>query len=171
MRDDEVEGVELQVVAFGERFLYKQIREGKNRRDKFESEGATECLSGPTEGVIRAYSFRRRDESSQWDAWLIQGTKGTPQQPDPGIPGGRIPIRVHFEEEQTDSEEDEAAPEAADMVFKRLRIIPKMLHKYGYTDGCGECRHKRCPGKIQRPLKFVQEPKSPAFICGFMIIS
>ena len=60
--------------------------------------------------------------------------KGTPKQPDPGRPGGRI-IGVHFEE-QAESVEDEAAPEAADTVHRRFGITPKKLHKYGFTAGC-----------------------------------
>ena len=105
----------IPVVASGERVLYKQIREGKNRRDKLESEdresvcfghsrNAYQCLIGTREGVVRAYSFRRRDETSRWDARLIQGVKRTHQQLDPGRPGGRIRIRFHFEGEQADSE-------------------------------------------------------------------
>ena len=140
-------------VAFCERVLYKQIREGKNRRDKLESEdresvclghsrNAYECLIGTTEGVVRAYSFRRRDETSRLDARLIQGIKGTHQQPDPGRPGRRIRFHFHFEDEQADKE-DEAAPEAADTVHRRFRIFPKILHKEGSTYGCGGCRHKR----------------------------
>ena len=97
----------IPVVAFGERVLYKQNRELKNRRDKLESEdresvclshsrNAYECLIGTTECVVRAYPFRRRDETSLWNARLIQGIKGTHQQPDSGRPRVRIRIRFHF---------------------------------------------------------------------------
>ena len=97
----------MPVVPCGERVLYKEIREGKQRQDKFESEdregiwlghcrSTNEYLIGTCNGVVRAFSFRRRDDGARWDAQLIQGMSGTPQQPDPNKPGSRISIRVHF---------------------------------------------------------------------------
>ena len=79
----------LRVVPFGERVLFKQIREGKHRKDKFESEDsegvwlghnreANEVLIGTPSGVVRAYSYRRRSEDSRWDADLIKNMQGTP---------------------------------------------------------------------------------------------
>ena len=72
----------LIVVPFGERVLYKQIREGKGRRTKFETEdkdgiwlghnrGTNEALIGTTHGVAQAYSFRRRHDASRWSQALI----------------------------------------------------------------------------------------------------
>ena len=74
--------------------LYKQIMEGKDRWTKFETEdkeliwlglnlGINEALIGTPHGVVRAYSFRRRDDASRWSPALISGMKGTPKQPDP----------------------------------------------------------------------------------------
>ena len=64
------------VSPFGERVLYKQIRESKERKDNFESEdlegvwlghnrGSNEVLIGTQHGIVRAFSFRRRDEGSR----------------------------------------------------------------------------------------------------------
>ena len=75
MRDDEGDDAECQWCLLGERVLFKQIREGKNRRDKFESEDregvwvghnreANEVLIGTPSGVVRAFSYRRRSEGS-----------------------------------------------------------------------------------------------------------
>ena len=88
------------VVPFGERVL--QIREGKDRWTKFETEdqegiwghnrGTNEALIGTPHGVVRAYSFRGRDDASRWSPALISGMKGTPKQPDLSRPGIHIPI-------------------------------------------------------------------------------
>ena len=72
----------LIVVPFGERVLYKEIREGKDCRTKFETEdkegiwlghnrGTNEALIGTPHGVAQAYSFRRRDDASRWSQALI----------------------------------------------------------------------------------------------------
>ena len=39
------------VLPFGERVLYKQIRESKERKDKFESEDCGRCLARGTTGL------------------------------------------------------------------------------------------------------------------------
>ena len=86
------------VVPLGERVLYKQIREGKDHRTKFETEdkegiwlghnqGTNEALIATPHGVVRACSFRRRDDASRWSPALTSGMKGTPKQPDPSRPG------------------------------------------------------------------------------------
>ena len=82
----------LIVVPFGERVLYKEIREGKDRRTKFETEdkegiwlghnrGTNEALIGTPHGVAQAYSFRRRDDASRWSQALIPMHAGELQMP------------------------------------------------------------------------------------------
>ena len=142
-------------MPFGERVLYKQIREGKDRRTKFETEdkegiwlghnrGTNEALIGTPHGVVLAYSFRRRDAASRWSPPLISGMKGTPKQPDPSRPGIHIPIKIqmigpeHLEEPVA----VEAAPSEA-VIPRRFRIMTDMLAAYGYSAACAGCRHKR----------------------------
>ena len=175
----------LVVVPFGERVLYKQIREGKDPRTKFETEdkegiwlghnrGTNEALIGTPHGVVRAYSFRRRDDASRWSPALISGMKGTPKQPDPSRPGIHIPIKMqmigpeHLEEPVA----VEAAPSEA-VIPRRFRIMTDMLAAYGYSAECDGCRHKRsgftgardAGGELQKPsaqtiLKEVPDSRS-----------
>ena len=99
------------VVPFGEKVWYKEIRETKDRKDKFSSEwnegiwlghqrSSNETLVGTTQGVVRAYSIKRREPEHRWDKAAIRGMIGTPQQPDPTKPGARIPIRISFDTAQ-----------------------------------------------------------------------
>ena len=144
----------MPVVPFGERVLFKQIREGKNRRDKFESEDregvwlghnreANEVLIGTPSGVVRAFSYRRRSEGSRWDADLIKNMQGTPEQPDPTRPGVGIPIKVRFSEPAHVDEAIPNQPARQEQGPRRMRIMPYMLEKYGFTEGCEGCRHKQ----------------------------
>ena len=98
----------LGVVPFGEIVWYKMIREGKERKYKFESEweeglwlghtrSSNEVLIGTRTGVIRAYSIRRKEEGKRWDSELILEMQGTPQRPDPGKPGLHVPILINFD--------------------------------------------------------------------------
>ena len=61
-----------QIVAIGEKVWYKKVREGKERKDKFESEwelgiwlgrsrNSNEAIIGTSEGVVRAFAVRRID--------------------------------------------------------------------------------------------------------------
>ena len=98
----------LEVGPIGERVWYKQIRAGKNRKDKFESEerdgiwlGHTRSsngfLIGTKEGVVRAYTVTRRPGEERWDAEMIQQIQGTPQRPDPNKAGLVIPVQLQFD--------------------------------------------------------------------------
>ena len=72
---------------------------------------ANEVLIGTPHGVVRAYDVRRREEGEQWNGQLIKDTKGSPQQPDPNVPGSKIPVSVRFDEvEQQDTWGIPAAP-------------------------------------------------------------
>ena len=64
--------------------------------------------------------------------------KGSPQQPDPGRPGLRIPIRVArpAAPEVQGHEGDDALPEGGADTVRRMKITKGMLEVYGYTDGC-----------------------------------
>ena len=135
------------VLPFGERVLYKQIRESKERKDKFDSEGlegvslghnrgSNEVLMGTHHGVVRAFSFRRRDEGSRWSPIFAKGVQGLPKQPDPTRRGSSVAIRVHCMHQWWVS-----VPQQE--VNPRFRIVPNMLTACGYTPGCTGCRQKR----------------------------
>ena len=113
--------------------------------------GTNEALIGTPHGVVRAYSFRRRDDASQWCPALISGMKGTPKQPDPSRPGIHIPLKMqmtgpeHLEEPVA----VEATPIEA-VIPRRFRIMTDMLAAYGYSAGCAGCRHKKSGFTVAR---------------------
>ena len=60
---------------------------------------SNEVYIGIREGVVRAYTVKRHDELSRWDAALIKAMRGTPKQPDPNRAGYNIECRVNFDPE------------------------------------------------------------------------
>ena len=131
-----------------------QKDQGKQRIDIFESEddegvwlgrsrSSNEVLIGTRERVVRAYSFRRRDDGARWNFDLIKGMRGTLDQPDPSRPGSRIPIVVNSDNKII-VDDASCAPEQGSIgTPRRFRIKHNFLEKYGYTDGCAGCRYKR----------------------------
>ena len=139
------------VVPFGEKVWFKQIRDQKERKDKFDSEwregiwlghsrNSNEVLVGTKDGVVRAYAIRRQEGGKRWSKELIEQLRGTPQQPDPKKPGLAIPVRVNFEdyvEEETEEvKEREFEP-------RRMKITKQMCEDVGYTEGCEGCRTQK----------------------------
>ena len=142
----------IPVVPFGETVWYKLVRETKDRKDKFNSEweegvwlgqvrSSNEIVIGTKDGVVRAYAVRRQDEASRWQGDRIKDIKGTPSQPDPNKPGLHIPLRVRFDPIVVGVEAEEVVDREA--ASRRERITHKTLEKYGYTEGCDGCTHKR----------------------------
>ena len=143
------------VIPFGETVWYREVRKGKQQVDKGESEmkegiglghvGKTnEMLFGTEQGVIRVYDVIRKAEGLRWDAKRIREMQGTPKQPDPTKPGGRIPVRVNFEDdEQANDNQCEQIQIKNAMQIRRLKITQAMLIRYGYTEGCEGCGRKR----------------------------
>ena len=74
---------------------------------------------------------------------LIKNMQGTPQQPDPTRPGVGIPIKVRFSEPAHVDEAIPNQPARQEQGPRRMRIMPYMLEKYGFTEGCEGCRHKQ----------------------------
>ena len=136
-------------------FCAKKIKEGKDRRTKFETEdkegiwlghnrGTNEALVGTPPGVVRACSFRSRDDASRWSPALISGMKGNTKTTRSEQAWDHIPIKMqmigpeHLEEPVA----VEATPSEA-VIPRRFRIMTDMLAAYGYSAGCAGCRHKR----------------------------
>ena len=144
------------VVAFGEKVWYKELRTGKARKNKFDSEWqegiwvghhreSNEAIIGTTGGFVRAYAIKRRSENERWDSEMIKNLKGTPQQPDPSKPGLNVPIKINFDPpvEGEFLASDDGPDESQVRRIRRMRITQDMLNKYGYTEGCDGCRYKR----------------------------
>ena len=144
---------QIPVVTFGEKVWYKELRSGKERRSKFDSEwregawlghsrNSNEAIVGTRDGVVRAYAIKRQDEDQRWDADLLRNLQGSPQQPDPNKPGLAIPTKVTFdppaEEEPILVDMDEKQTQV-----RRMKITAHILRKYGFTEGCEGCRFRR----------------------------
>ncbi len=141
------------VVSFGEKIWCKEIRETKERKNKFDTEekegicighsrNTNEVLVGTREGVVRAYSIKRRDEENMWDGELMKSIQGTRQQPDPRRLGQQVPITVRFDEpEEAETISVQLAKTQIDV--RSIRITSQMLETHGYTEGCEGCRFKR----------------------------
>ena len=133
---------------------YKQLREGKGRKDKFNLEwregiwlghtrNSNEHIIGLPDGAVKAYSIKRQDAGVRWNADLVRALRGTPQQPDPSRPGLHIPIRVHFDPVPGGGGlSNPPGPGPDSRQIRRMKITPAMLAKYGYTDNCEGCRYK-----------------------------
>ncbi len=141
------------VVPFGEKVWYKEIRETKERKEKFCSEwregiwlghqrSSNEALVGTNRGVVKAYSVKRREPDQRWSKEAILGMVGTPQQPDPTKPGTKIPIRVSFDAERGGEPVPSELPKDEAPV-RRMRFTPGILEKFGYTEGCPGCKMKK----------------------------
>ena len=87
----------IPVVAFGEKVWYKEIRRGKERANKLESEWreglwlghsrrSNEAIIGTREGVVRAYAVKRMDEESRWGRQVPPGDEGDPAAARPVTP-------------------------------------------------------------------------------------
>ena len=96
------------VVPFGEKVMFKEIREGKEHKNKMMTEwkdgiwlghtrDSNEVLVGTKDGVVRAYSVIRKPEGERWDAEMLREMRGSPQQPDPSKPGDHVPIKIRFD--------------------------------------------------------------------------
>ena len=141
----------IPVVPFGETVWYKQVRENKDRKDKFNSEweegvwlgharNSNEAVIGLSDGVVRAYAIKRQDEGNRWQPEKIKGIRGTPSQPDPNKPGLYIPVRVRFDPVLADIPVEQV--QETEVRTRRERITKRTLNKYGYTAGCDGCLYK-----------------------------
>ena len=90
--------VRIEVAPFGEIVYYKQLNETAEQRRSLETtwgegvwlghaRGSSEALIGTAEGVVRAYTVKRKEETMRWDGSKIKNMKGTPARPNPGAPG------------------------------------------------------------------------------------
>ena len=151
----------IPMVPFGEKVYYKEIRETKDRVNKFQSEwkegvwlgharGSNEVIVGTGQGVVRAFSVKRFPEDERWNKDDIENMQGTPQRPNPAKPGLNIPIKVNFDPPE-EADVIPSRPLREETQARRMRITGAMLDQYGYTDNCEGCRLKRAGLEEQRP--------------------
>ena len=102
----------------GELVMSKRLRDGPEGRTSLESswgEGvwlghariSSEALIGTKDGVIRAWTVKRKIEEERWSSSKIKEMRGTPVQPNPSMPGINIPIIINMEasDERAEAEE------------------------------------------------------------------
>ena len=129
----------IPVVPFGEKVWYKELRETKERKNKFDCEwhdgiwlGHSRCsneiLIGTRGGVVRAYAVKRREEDARWDGKFLKELTGTPQKPNPSKPGMHIPVKIRFDKDDGGLLEQEV--EDKEVIRKRFKITKTMLESY-----------------------------------------
>ena len=146
----------MPVAVFGERVLYKELRDGKADRGKIDSDwksgvwlgvrGRTgEHIIGTSDGVVKAWSVRRRPDEEKWDMAEVNAVKGTPARPKPGREDPRIPIRIDLPRRSGAGEEP-----LPGFVPRRVYIKKRDYEEHGYTPGCEGCVRMQ-DGRGKRP--------------------
>ena len=142
------------IVQFGEKVLYKEIRESANKKEKLDvmwlrgvwigvDDHAEEALIGTEEGVVRAHSVKRLPAQDRWRKEAVLAVKGTPEEPVPGR--GVIPVPVVIRAE-VESEVPQSSPKVAEVEVPRVRsgmIYRQDYEEHGYTANCPGCTHMR----------------------------
>jgi len=138
------------IAKFAERVLFKESEDGRRRRPKNErpkietswrdgiwlgiKNRTGEHIIGTPEGVVKAYTVRRRPEEERWSAEEVNAVRGTPGRPKPGRRDMRIPVRV---QETMETIPERTQGEA--VRTRRVYLKKKDFIKPGYTPGCEGC--------------------------------
>ena len=77
-------------------------------------------------------------KGERWCKEAIKAVRGTPAQPNPEMPGFRIPVRVRMPENQTPQEATRTR--ASEKLPRKMYIQKSDMEKYGYTENCKGCR-------------------------------
>ena len=108
------------LAQFGERVMYMELRDGKDERPKLERNlkdgvwlginGRTgEHVIGTSEGVVKAYTVKRRPIDERWSLEEVHAVRGTPGKPVPGSSDQRIPVRIRAPEKPIQQPSEQAA--------------------------------------------------------------
>ena len=137
---------------FGERVMYMELKDGKDARPKIERNlinggwlginGRTgEHIIGTPDGIVKAYTVKRRPQEERWSLEDIHKVRGTPGEPNPGVNDPRIPVRIRVPEEPIKEKEDQTpAP-------RGVRTEKRDFDKHGYTPGCEGCNRMQNGGE------------------------
>ena len=79
----------IAVVPFGEAVWYREVRVTKERKNMYDTEWkdgiwlghtrrSNEVVVGTADGVVRAYSIKRRAEGERWNGELLKSMRGSP---------------------------------------------------------------------------------------------
>jgi hypothetical protein len=112
--------------------------------------GSSEALIGTENGVVRAWTVRRKVEEERWSAEAIQKMRGSPAQPNPMMPGIAIPIAVNIEKENEDGEPVVVEMRRDEIKARRVYLKAEDFQVHGYTEGCDGCRRSKTGGMQAR---------------------
>ena len=99
----------MPLAHFGESVLYMELKDNKDDRPKIErnlmsgiwlgTKGRTEeHIIGTPEGVVKAFTVKRRPVEERWSLEEAHAMKGTPGKPNPGTNDQRMPVRIRVPE-------------------------------------------------------------------------
>ena len=94
--------------------------------------------------------MKRHDLSQRWDKEMMNGMKGTPQQPDPSKPGLHIPVRIRMDP-PVEVDMPDLRPQREEDMPKDTYIKKRHFEEFGYTDDCEGCRRLRSGVGSRRP--------------------
>ncbi len=105
------------IACFGDKVHFSRVKKNKNVARGINAEydwgvgvwmglslRANEHIIGIPDGTIRANTINIMHEGERWCKEMIKSVRGTPAQPNPDMPGFRIPVRVRMPESQTPQE-------------------------------------------------------------------
>ena len=152
----------VEVVPFGETVMYKRLEESGRKKNKLESSwehgvwlgharGSNESLVGTADGVVRAWAIKRKAEGERWCKERIQNIRGTPQRPNPNMPGSDIPIHVRVHLEEPGMMPADVRPARNEGVPRRTYLKPRDFRKHGFSEDCEGCRRIKTGGMGNRP--------------------
>ena len=95
--------------------------------------------------AVRIRSVRPVPESERWSAEAVRAMRATPNVPNPKDIDQRDPLPARDAKRKDDAArgQDLPEPEVRDGEHRDFRITEKLLEKYGHTEGCPGCHHKR----------------------------
>ena len=125
--------------------MCKRLREGPEGRKSLESswgEGvwlghariSSEVLIGTQNGVVRAWTVKRKVEEEKWNGEKIKEMRGTPSQPNPSMPGINIPIMINIDPVDARAEAEEVREPRDETRARRTYLKPQDFENYGYTE-------------------------------------
>ena len=98
-----------------------------------------------SEQAVRVRTARPVTEGERWNAAKVLAIKATPNKPNPRQAEQRDPLPARDAVRADDNVHGQDLPEARvrEGEHRDFRITGSILSKYGYTDECIGCRHKR----------------------------
>ena len=151
-----------EVVPIGEKVFFKRLKESGSRKNVMGNQWETgiwlgharasnETIMDTSDGVVRAWAVKRMEEGSCWNGEDIKNMRGTPQRPNPNMPGIDVPKQISAEPKNPEGEADDVRPPRCEARPRGAYLKPKDVKEVGYTDDCEGCRRLRTGNMEMRP--------------------